>query len=444
MPNRIERLAAGGAFNQQAARSIESDRLRGAFLVDRGVAVVELEGAITKAGSRFGSSAQDVRQKLLAAAQDPEVHAIVLKIDSPGGSMRGIDELAQAVAAADAAKPCYAYVEDLGASAAYFVASQARKILANRTALVGSIGTYIVLVDMSAAAEQAGIKVCVVKSGEHKGAGVPGTPISDEMLAETQRLVDDAHDLFVRAVASGRKLSLARTRELADGRVHTAPEAKTLGLIDAIQGFDALLDSLAAKKPKSQTQTKSKGARAMSEETTIPETVAPRAATLQELKAELAGADANFLLAQLETSATLPQASKAWIAELTARNKTAAEKATTAEAKLAELEKHRAATRPGTEALAPADAAEKGDNAISAWESLVEAELKAMKELGLSGKGRTAGGLSARQRAAVTAAEKHPEAHAAYLKAYNTAFTRRFGPRYAMELSDAARIAVAG
>lgn len=442
LPDRVERLAAGGAFDRSAAWSPDPDRMQGAYLVDRGVAVIEIDGVITKGGSWFGSSATDVREKLLAATADDEVSAIVVKIDSPGGSMRGINELAQAVAAANAAKPCFAFAEDLCASAAYFVASQAKKIIANRTAIVGSIGCYVAVVDMSAAAEQAGIKVHVVKSAAHKGAAVAGTPVSDETLAETQRLVDDAHDLFVRAVAAGRGLSLAKTRELADGRVHTAPEAKSLGLIDAVQDFDALLESLAVKTQK-RHPNKLTGARAMSEHTPqTHEPDAPRPATLAELKAELTGADAAFLLAQLEANATLPQASKAYIAALGAQVRAEAEKAQAAATKVAELEKRPPSTRPGTDPLPATAAAESGDNAIAAWTALVDAELATMNDLGLAGKGRGKGGLSARQRAVVSAADKHPDAHAAYLKSYNAAFTKRYGPRYAMELSDAARIAV--
>lgn len=176
-------------------------------------------------------------------------------------------------------------------------------------------------------------------------------------------------------------------------------------------------------------------------ENTVQNT-APRAATLQELKAELVGASSDFLLAQLEASATLPQASKAWIAELSAQNKAAAEARAAAEAKVAELEKKKplAATKPGVDPLpTAATEGQSPENAIAAWESLVEAELKAM--------GKTQptklGSVTPRMRAQIAAAKKNPAAHAAYLVAHNTRKRAEYPNRNwnAMQLSPAAAIA---
>lgn len=435
----LDALVARGAFEPSRAAMwvMVGDSRRCAYMIDRGVAVIDLDGVITKNGSYYGSSAADCAACIQAAQSDPEVNAILLRIDSPGGTTPGIDELANAVAASG--KPCYAFAEDQATSAAYYVGSQARKLVANRSAAMGGIGVYRVIVDSSAAAEKEGLKVHVVKSGERKGDGVPGTPIPDEMLDEAQKLVDAAHDQFVRAVASGRKMSLTKTKELADGRVYTASEAKTLGLIDEVRAYGEYLDSIAEKhkKPKS----KQSGARAMTEEVQTEITQpAPRAATLQELKAELAGADASFLLAQLEASATLPQASKAWIAELTARNEAASKKAAEAEAKAAELEKKtKGATKPGVDPLPTAaldDAAAAGD-AIAAWNTLVEAELKAM---GGDKKPTGLGQITPRVRAQLAAAKKHPEAHAAYLAAYNGERRKKYGVRHAMRLGPDAMV----
>lgn len=424
LPDRLE-LAFAGQRRGTRADWDDGDGPDGAaYLVDRGVAVIALEGVLTKGGSYYGTSANYARRLVSRAARDPEVSAILLKIDSPGGSTRGIAELAEAVAAAAAAKPCYAFIEDLGASAAYFVASQARKVFANRAAIAGGMGAYAVVVDYSAMAEQNGIKVHVVKSGEHKGDGVPGTPVTEEMLAETQRLIDDVHDQFVRAVAKGRGLSLAKTRELADGRVHTAPEAQALGLIDEVADFDTVLNSLAAKKPKSPSQTKLKGVRAMSEEilVTEPTPAAPRAATFQELKTELVGADAGFLVAQLEANATLDQARKAWMGELAGRAQRAEEAQRAAEA---------AKQKPGVEALATGSVSaetEAGGDAIATFNALVDAELKTMGHRA----DQTPGSLvkpTARGKATVRAAEKNPEAYEAYLVAYNERYRKHFGSR---------------
>lgn len=418
-----------------------------AYQVDGSVAIIDLCGPLTKYGSSLasGTSMALARRMVRLAATDDAITAIVLRIDSPGGTVSGTDDLAQDVAAAASRKPLVAYIEDLAASGAYWVASQAGKVFANRSALVGSIGSYATVIDSSGQAEQDGLKVHVIRSAEFKGAEVAGTEIADETLAEWQRLVDGSHDRFVRAVSAGRKLTLARTRELADGRVHFAAEARELGLIDEIRAFDDVVAAL-NKPRKPKPNRNSSGARAMNEVTDTAAT-APKAATLQELRAELAGADAAFLLAQLEASATLPQASKAWIAELTARNQAAAEKAAAAETKLAEVEKTQAAAAsrktPGVDPLpsGSASAADSaGGDAIAAWNALVEAEIKA---LGADAQRRPKSLTvpTARGRATLAAAQKHPEAHAAYLAAYNAEHRKRFKPRHAVPLNENAHIA---
>ncbi len=164
-----------------------------------GVGVLPLHGPSMKARSKYGGySTVDARRQLRAMAADERVGAILLHIDSPGGHVAGTKELADDVAAVDQTKPVHAYIEDAGASAAYWVASQARTIAANAMAMVGSLGTFTVLYDLSKAAEMEGVQVHVVSTGERKGAAAPGTPVTDEDVAEAQRLVD-GFDAFFRA-----------------------------------------------------------------------------------------------------------------------------------------------------------------------------------------------------------------------------------------------------
>lgn len=164
---------------------------------------------------------------------------------------------------------------------------------------------------------------------------------------------------------------------------------------------------------------------------------APRAATFQELKAELIGADASFLVAQLEASSTLDQARKAWMGELNARNQASAKAADDAR-KAAEA----AAKKPGVDPLpgGSATAAEgaSGD-AISAFDALVDAELKAMG--GRAAERSTSLSVATpRGRAVIAAAQKNPEAHRAYLLAYNAEHRKRYGSRSAVPLNPAAHI----
>lgn len=214
----------------------------GFTLLDDGTAVIEMHGHLTKHGDSFGSgSTVRMRSAIRAAIRSQDVIRIVLHIDSPGGHVAGTDELARDVKKADSIKPVSAHIEDLCASAAYYVASQARRITANAGAEVGSIGTLMVVHDMSKAAEIAGIDVKVVSTGIFKGAGVPGTEITEEHMGYFRDRVESLNALFLGAVRTGRRLGGPGLRAVTDGRVFIASEAKRLGLIDAVASFDAAL-----------------------------------------------------------------------------------------------------------------------------------------------------------------------------------------------------------
>jgi signal peptide peptidase SppA len=205
-----------------------------------GIAMIGIHGQMTKGRSSFddGTSTVETRIAIRKAVRDEQVKAILLHIDSPGGTVAGTADLADEIAGADRRKPVYAYIEDLGASAAYWVASQARRITANRTALVGSIGTLSVLEDLSGMAEAAGVKVHVIATGAYKGAFVEGTEITEDHLAYAQEVVDDLNAPFLKAVKGGRQMTAKQVREAADGRVHIAKKALAFGLIDGVESLD--------------------------------------------------------------------------------------------------------------------------------------------------------------------------------------------------------------
>lgn len=233
-------------------RSTISARARGddrPYDLQQSVAILSLVGPMTKAQVSFGSGCSTVqlRRDLRAANADPDVKAIILRIDSPGGSVAGTAELADEVAAINKVKPVYAYIEDCGCSAAYWVASQAKKIFANRTAIVGSIGTLLVLEDWSKAFEQAGVEVLVFSTGEFKGSGTFGTEITLAQREKFQKMVDGLQEHFLSAVSTGRRISKTKAKALADGNTHVGMEALDLGLVDEIASFDQVLRSIAGK-----------------------------------------------------------------------------------------------------------------------------------------------------------------------------------------------------
>jgi signal peptide peptidase SppA len=229
---------AAALQSPQAAFGREASS-RPAVPKERNIAVIPIVGVLTKYGSWLtqyfgGTSTADVRTQVNQAADDSTVDGIFAYVDSPGGMAKGCSEMADAFYAAAQKKPVYAHVEDLAASAGYFAISGATRINANAPALVGSIGTYSVMVDGSKWAERQGFAVHVIKAGAYKGMGELGTKVTDEQLAEAQRITDSINAFFIDAVSRGRKLSKAKTQELADGRIHPAADAKKLGLIDGI------------------------------------------------------------------------------------------------------------------------------------------------------------------------------------------------------------------
>lgn len=217
------------------------------------VAVIRVAGVLMKQVSSMsaGSSTVQLRRDIRQAAADPDVSAILLAIDSPGGTVAGTDDLAADVLAARQRKPVWAHIDDLGASAAYWIASQAERVTANSTtALVGSIGTIATVYDLSGMAEQQGIKALVFSTGPLKGAGVEGTAITPEQAVYFQGLVDSAQKSFDSAVKKGRGLSAKQLEDVRSGAVFAAEDGLARKLIDGIQSIDATLDALAKSARK--------------------------------------------------------------------------------------------------------------------------------------------------------------------------------------------------
>ena len=237
------------SLTRREARSTASAE-RG-YTVEDGVAAISFRGVVTKDptcfGAFFGGDAvtSDFVDALNAARDDESVREAVALIDSPGGSVDGTQEAAGAMRAFREKKPVTAYVDGMAASAAYWIASQATRIVANNaTARVGSIGVYAVIPDTSRAHENRGVRVHVVKAGETKGGGVPGVPVTADVLAEVQREVTALYDEFVADVAAGRGIPVERARALADGRVHTGRAAMELGLIDGIESLEDVMGGM--------------------------------------------------------------------------------------------------------------------------------------------------------------------------------------------------------
>jgi len=247
MKNTVSAIKSGIYPEAQTASTLSDLAEEGVEFVS-GVAVIRMFGPMMKGSSKFGGvSTVQARRQLRVAAENDDVKRILLVIDSPGGTVSGTNELGQDVQSITQRKPVTAFIEDLGASAAFWVASQTSKIVSNETAEVGSLGVVAVVEDSSEAFERAGVKVHVISTGEFKGAMADGTPITEEMIEEFKGRIMDINDIFMSRVQEGRGIDQKELSKIWDGRVFIAAKALGLGLIDEISTLDATLESLIAE-----------------------------------------------------------------------------------------------------------------------------------------------------------------------------------------------------
>ncbi|KKN71031.1 hypothetical protein LCGC14_0424480 [marine sediment metagenome] len=213
-------------------------------------AIVDLKGLMVRSAGMFArffgiTGSDQIRAAIEAADHDEDIDNIVLRVDSPGGSVSGIAELADAIKATET--PIVAHVEGVAASAAFWVASQADRITVGRMDLVGSIGVTLTLFDLSKAFRDDGIETVVIDTGELKTIGAPGTEITKAQRDQLQHLVDFFFDGFVSGVAQGRGLTEKQVRAIADGRMFTPAEAQENGLIDGVSTFDEVMAAFHVK-----------------------------------------------------------------------------------------------------------------------------------------------------------------------------------------------------
>ena len=210
----------------------------------RSVAVMKLHGALYPRGS---GSMESFAERLAATAANADVGAIVLDVNSPGGTVARTAETAAAVRAAAQVKPVVALADNLMASAAYWIGSQASKLWVTPSGEVGSIGVRGSHFDISQALADAGVKVTSITSSDspYKGELSPFAPLSEEALAEVQAQADREHGHFLADVARGRRTSVDAVRDsFGRGRTVDAQRAVQLGMADQVGTLADVLASL--------------------------------------------------------------------------------------------------------------------------------------------------------------------------------------------------------
>ena len=263
MPERLS--AVSSVLARWSVGTPPSDQKKGRIKADRavrdarrqastaqsagGVAVLPLYGVITQRGNMIqdvsgpgSTSTQQFGSALRQLLADDTVGQILIDIDSPGGSVYGVAELADEIQSARAQKPVVAIANSLAASAAYWIGCAASELYVTPGGEVGSIGVWQAHQDYSRALDEAGVKTTLISAGKFKVEGNPYAPLDEDAQAFMQTRVDEYYTAFTRSVAKGRGVPIAQARDaMGQGRVLGADAALAQGMVDGVASFDEVL-----------------------------------------------------------------------------------------------------------------------------------------------------------------------------------------------------------
>ena len=282
MPERLQamsgiltRWSAGEPPSDETLFQVNTDRVlrdtrkqMAAASTDSGIAVLPLYGVVTQRGNMVddisgpgSSSTQQFTSVLRQMLADDTVGQILIDIDSPGGSVYGVSELASEIIKARAQKPVIAVANSLAASAAYWIGCSASEFYVTPGGEVGSIGVWQAHFDYSKALEEDGVKPTLISAGKFKVEGNPYVPLDEQAQAFMQSRVDDYYNAFVEAVAIGRGVSINDVKTgMGEGRVLGADAAMAQNMVDGIVTFDDVLAKMQANarstRPISQSRLK--------------------------------------------------------------------------------------------------------------------------------------------------------------------------------------------
>jgi signal peptide peptidase SppA len=216
-------------------------------MTDDGIAIVSVIGPLYKRKSPFVSNYKAIGEALAAISQMEQLPPVVLKIDSPGGMVSGLDPVLDQIRELSEQTLVVASINGMGASAAYRIASQAGSIFASKDSEVGSIGTYWQLLDYSEAYKKAGVESVLLTTGPFKGIGTPGEPLTREQREFLQQTVEESNAEFLKDIMTGREMSAEAVDSVADGRWWSANKAETFGLIDGVGSLADVLQMIRAQ-----------------------------------------------------------------------------------------------------------------------------------------------------------------------------------------------------
>ena len=244
MYRRLGAENASGGLTQYAVTFSEKSVEKDLYSLLGDTAIIGINGPLMKRESFSffffgGTSYSFIQAAVKAALADDEVASIVLRVDSPGGMVNGLEETADLIFNARAKKPIVAYADGMMASAAYEIGSAAGEIVAGATAMVGSIGVLMVHEDWSKYNEKNGIDVTYLTAGKYKALGNPDEPLSDLARETFQGELNYLYTLFVETVARNRDVEEGQVlSDMADGRIFIGQQAMAAGLVDYVGNFE--------------------------------------------------------------------------------------------------------------------------------------------------------------------------------------------------------------
>ena len=205
---------------------------------DEKIAIIEVRGVII--------DPQPTVEKLIKFRKNEKIKAIILRVDSPGGAVGPSQEIYSEIKKVQKEKKVVVSMGSVAASGGYYIACAADMIMANPGTITGSIGVIVESLNVEELFNKIGLRPEVIKSGAHKDIGSPFRKMSPEEKQLLQGVLDNVHEQFIKAVAEGRKLPLEKVRSLADGRIFSGDQAKTMGLVDELGNLQDTI-ALAAK-----------------------------------------------------------------------------------------------------------------------------------------------------------------------------------------------------
>jgi len=200
------------------------------------VGVVEIEGIIAES--------RQAMEEIIRFKEDATIKGVILRINSPGGSVGPTQEIYREVMKLKTKKKVFVSMGSVCASGGYYIAAAGEKVYANPSTITGSIGVIMQSVILEELLKKIGVKSNTIKAGELKDAGTPFREMTHEEKAYLDGIVRNIHEQFIKDVAVGRNLDFDKVKNMADGRIYTGLQAKELGLVDSIGNFYDTVDEI--------------------------------------------------------------------------------------------------------------------------------------------------------------------------------------------------------